>query len=117
MPDGRLLEWLKQDLRYSEHSPSDEALIELVEDAQRIIELYLERPRKLRPSVVARELNSLATNLGKGAKAAEKLGNQGMLLIIAASEANLDAADTDMRQHILYLQRMASWSRKAAQMA
>jgi hypothetical protein len=117
MPDGRLLEWLKQDLRNSEHGPSDEALIELGEDAKRIIKLYLERPEKLRPSAVARELNSLATNLGKGAKAAEKLGNQGMLLIIAASEANLDAGDSNMRQQILYLQRMASWSRKAAQMA
>jgi hypothetical protein len=29
----------------------------------------------------------------------------------------LDAGASDMRQHILYLQRMASWSRKAAQMA
>ncbi len=117
MPNGRLLEWLKQDLQHIEHGPPDEALIELVEDAKRIIKLYLERPEKLRPSAVARELNSLATNLGKGAKAAEKLGNHGLLMIAAMSEANLDVGDTDMRQHILYLQRMASWSRKAAQMA
>jgi hypothetical protein len=115
MPEGRLVAWLEQGLREVEHGPSDEALTELVEDAKRIIKLYLERPRKLRPSAVARELNSLATNLEKGAKAAEKLGNQGLLMIVAMSEANLDAGDCDMRQHILYLQRMAFWSRKAAE--
>lgn len=117
MPDGRLLEWLKQDLRNIEHGPSDEALIELVEDAKRIIKLYLERPEKLRPSAVAGELNKLAKGFEKAAKAAEKLGNQGMLLIVAASEINLEAGDLDMRRHILYLQRMASWSRKAAEVA
>ncbi len=117
MPDRRLLEWLKQDLRNVEHGPPDEALTELVEEAKRIIKLYLERPKKLRPPAVARELNSLATNLGKAAKAAGGLGNQGMLLIVAASEANPDVSDVDMRPHILYLQRMAAMSRKAAQMA
>ena len=40
-----------------------------------------------------------------------------MLLIIAMSETNPDAGDLDMRRHILYLQRMAAWSRKAAEVA
>ena len=114
MPDGRLLQWLKQDLHNSEHGPSDEALSELVEDAERLIKLYLERPTKLRPSMVAGELNSLATHLEKGTKAAETLGNQGLRVIVAMSEANQDSGDLDMRRHILYLQRMASLSRKAA---
>jgi hypothetical protein len=109
--------WLKQDLRDVENGPSDEALIGLVEDAKRIIKLHLDRPEKLRPSAIARELNNLAKGFEKAAEAAERLGNQGMLLIVAASAANLDASDFDMRQHILYLQRMAAWSRKAAQMA
>ncbi|MGO4389497.1 hypothetical protein AB4Y85_18385 [Microvirga sp. 2YAF29] len=117
MPDGRLFQWLRHDLQPLEPGPSDEALIELVEDAKRITKLYLERPRKLRPSAVARELTSLATNLEKAAKAVEKLGNQGLLLIVAMSEVNPDSGDLDMRQHILYLQRMAAWSRKAADVA
>lgn len=108
MPDGRLVEWLRQDLHDVEHGPSDEVLAALVEDAKCLIKLYLERPKKLRPSAVARELNSLATNLGKAAKAAEGLGNQGMLLIVAGSEANPDVGDVDMKPHILYLQRMAA---------
>jgi len=117
MPDGRLLEWLKHDLRDGEHSPSDETVLELIEDAKRLITLYLRRPEKLRPSAVARELNSLATHLNKAAKAAETLGNQGLLMIVSMSEANLDSDELDMRQHILYLQRMAVWSRKAAEVA
>ena len=58
MPDGRLLQWLRRDLQNIEHGPSDEALIELVEDAKRLIKLYLERPERLRPSAVAGELNN-----------------------------------------------------------
>lgn len=117
MPDGRLLEWLKHDLRDVEDGPSGEALLELVEEAKRILALYQERPKKLRPSAVARELNSLATHFNKAAKAAETLGNQGMLMIVSVSEANLDSDELDMRRHILYLQRMAAWSRKAAEVA
>jgi hypothetical protein len=117
MLDGRLLEWLKHDLRDVGHGLSDEALLELIENAKRIITLYQRRPEKLRPSAAARELNSLATHLNKAAKAAERLGDQGMLLIVAMSEANLDAGEFDMRRHVLYLQRMASWSRRAAEAA
>lgn len=117
MPDRRLLEWLKHDLQSIEHGPSEETLTELVEDTQRIIKLYRERPERLRPSAIAGELNKLASGFEKAAKAAERLGNQGLLLIGAMSGANLDAGDLDMRQHILYLQRMASWSRKAAETA
>lgn len=117
MPDGKLLDWLKQDLHKSEHGPSDEALSELVVNAKRLIKLYLERATKLRPSAVARQLTSLATNLEKAAKAAEKLGNHGLLVIASMSEANQDSGDLDMRRHILYLQRIASLSRKAAEAA
>lgn len=117
MTDGKLLDWLECDLHKSEHGPSNEALSELVDDAKRLIKLYLERATKLRPSAVARELNSLATHLEKGAKAAEKLGSQGLLVIVAMLEANQDANDLDMRRHILYLQRIASLSRKAAEAA
>lgn len=117
MPDSRLLKWLQQDLRNARNSPSDEALTALVEDTKRVISLYLDQPEKPRPSAVAREMNSLATNLGKAAKAAEKLGSYGLLLIVTASEANQDPGDLNPKQHILYLQRMAAWSRKAAQIA
>src|SRR5690349_19489795 len=96
-PDGGLLEWLKQDLRHFEHGPSDEALVSLVEDTKRIIRVYLERRVRLRPSAVARQLDSLATNLGKAAKAAEKLGNQGLLMMVAMSEVNPDAVAIEMR--------------------
>lgn len=115
--DRTLVEWLKEDLRSAERCTSEEALIELVENTRRIIELYLEHPKKLRPSAVSRELDSLAMHLEKGAKAAEKLGSQGLLLIIGMSEINQDSANLEMRQHILYLERMASLSRKAAEAA
>jgi len=117
LPDRRLLEWLKQDLRDVKHGPSEEALIGLVEDARRIIQLYLARPAKIRPSAMARELNSLAMHFEKAANAAERLGNQGMILIGVMSGANLEAGELDMRRHILYLQRMAFWSHKAAEVA
>jgi len=117
MPDSRLVQWLRDDLQHLEHGPSGEALSELVEDTKRIITLYLKRPNKLRPSAVARELESLATHLEKAAKAAGKLGDPGLRLVVAMSEANPDAGDLEMRRHILYLQRMASWSRKAAEVA
>ncbi|MXQ14935.1 hypothetical protein, partial [Microvirga makkahensis] len=74
-------------------------------------------PEKLRPSAVAGELNELAKGVETAAKAAERLGNQGPLPIVALSEAHPDADDLDMRRHILYLQRMAIWSRKAAEVA
>lgn len=117
MRGEKLLKWLKHDLQGIEHGPSDEALTELVEDAKRLIKLYLDRPRKLRPSAVSGELNKLASGFEKAAKAAEKVGNQGLLLIVSMSEAGPDSGDPDMRRHILYLQRMAAWSRKAAEAA
>lgn len=67
---------LKRDLRNVEHGPSDEALIDLMEDAERIIAL---------PTA-------------------------------AASETRPDAGDPDMRP-LLYPQRMAAWSGKAAKAA
>ncbi|MXQ14907.1 hypothetical protein, partial [Microvirga makkahensis] len=79
------MEWLKHDLRDVEHGPSDEALSVLMEDAERLIKLYLERPEKLRPSAVAGELNELAKGVETAAKAAERLGNQGPLPIVALS--------------------------------
>jgi hypothetical protein len=36
-------------------------------------------------------------------------------MIVAMSSENQDSAELDMRRHILYLQRMASMSRKAAE--
>jgi hypothetical protein len=68
MPDKKLLDWLHCDLQNIEHRPSDEVLIELAEEAKRIITLYRECPEKLRPSGVARAVNSRATNLRTGAK-------------------------------------------------
>jgi len=115
MSEERLVAWLQRDLQKSEHAPSDEALTVLAEEAERIIKLHLERPEKLRPSSVARELNSLSRNLGKAARAAERLGSRGLMMIVAASETNLDPGDFDPKQHVLYLQRLATWSRKAAQ--
>jgi hypothetical protein len=115
MSDAQLAEWLKQDLQHVEHSPSDEALIELVEDTRRTITLYLESPKKLRPAAAAGELNRLAKGLETAVRAAETVGKQGLLMVIAMSEANQD--DLDPNRHILYLQRMASLSRKAAEAA
>lgn len=60
MPDGKFLDWIKQDLHNTKYGPPDEALTELMEEAKRLIRLYLERATKLRPSAVARELTSLA---------------------------------------------------------
>jgi hypothetical protein len=117
MPDGSLLKWLKQDLQSIENGPPEEALTELVEDAKRIIKLHLERPKRLRPSTVARKLNSLASQYENAAKTAEELGNQVLLMVVTVSGVNQDAGDLGMTQHILYLQRMAAWTRKAAEVA
>jgi hypothetical protein len=117
MSTEQLVEWLKCDLQDARPIPSGDVLVAFVEDAKRIIKLHLERPKRLRPSAVARKLNTLANNLGKAAKAAETLGSQGLQMIVAALDAKQDPGDLDPKQHILYLQRMAAWSRKAAQMA
>lgn len=45
MPEGRLWRWIKRNFRISSHGPADEAPIELSEDARRITELYMKRPR------------------------------------------------------------------------
>jgi hypothetical protein len=112
-----LTSWLQRDLSRLEHIPSREVLEQLAAEAERIIPLYLRRPAKLRPSALERELVSLASHLAKAAKAAERLGNQGLLLIASASSTSRDLEPEAMRKHVLYLQRMAIWSRKAAEVA
>jgi hypothetical protein len=117
MPDGSLVEWLTRDLGHRENSPPVESSVELVEQAELAIRRYLGRPKKLRPSAVARELTRLAKKLKGAANAADRLGDQGWLMIAAASGANQEFDESGMVRHILYLERMAAWSQKGVQVA
>lgn len=92
-------------------------LNELEVTARHLVGLYLGKPKSLRPSAVARELKSLAKSLGRAAMAAERLGEQGMLHLLIASNANRDPEDLDPRKHIDYLVRIARWAERAAETA
>lgn len=92
-------------------------LEELEESAQRLVRLYLGKPKRLRPSAAARELKAMAKGLKRAAVAAERLGEQGMIHLFAASHASGEPDEWDPRPHIDYLERMARWADRAAEIA
>jgi hypothetical protein len=63
---------------------------------------------------MAKELQRLSKHLAAAKSAAERLGDDGLLHIVAASGGNIDGASTSMTAHLAYLERMAGWSQRAA---
>lgn len=117
MNDTSLIEWLRQDLAGLGLSPSEEALAALEDDAKRVITVYLNKAPRLRPSHLANEIKALAGHLEKAARSAERIGDQGLRMIIAASGIGHEPEPSDMREHVVYLRRMAAGSRQAVQTA
>ena len=98
-----------------DHPPPERAIKELERDAQRLVLQYLTKSNPLRPSAMARELKALNKQLARAAKAVERLGEDGMLRLFAASNANRSAENLDPRPHIDYFTRIALYARRAAE--
>jgi len=64
---------------------------------------------------MARELKAMAKGLARAAKAAEAIGEDGMLQILVASEAESIPDYPDWRADAAYLKRMAIWTQRAAE--
>jgi hypothetical protein len=109
------LKRFRRRLRKSRSTISPLALDELEKSAERLVRLYLGKPKRLRPSAVARELKAMAKSLKRAAGAAERLGDQGMIHLFAASHTNTENEDLDPSPHIEYLSRMARWAGRAAE--
>jgi hypothetical protein len=109
------LQLFRQLLREKHSTFSPRALEELEESAKFVVRLYLGKPKRLRPSAVARELKAMAKGLKRAAEAAERLGEQGMTHLFAASQADAENENLDPRPHIEYFSRMARWARRAAE--
>jgi hypothetical protein len=110
----RGLERFRQLLQEKSSTISSLALEELEASAERLVRLYLGKQKRLRPSAVARELKAMAKGLKRAAGAAERLGEQGMTHLFAASHAYAEADNLDPRPHVDYLSRMARWAERAA---
>jgi hypothetical protein len=91
-------------------------LAELEASAKALVCLYLEptKPKRLRPSWVARELRAMAKGLDRAVVATQRVGEQGMLHMMTASNSNTDAVDLNPRPHVEYLVNMARWAQRAA---
>ena len=83
-----LLDWLIKQFGELEHAPPRPSLVELSELAERLVRDRLSAPQPLRRSAVAKKLATLSRNLGRAAKAAVDLGEQGVSQVVLASGAN-----------------------------
>ena len=108
---------LRRDLGRREHAPPYESVVALVEESKRAIEGYLRAPKALRPAEIAKQLTLLSKHLTNAAGVASTLGEQGWLIMAISSGANREAAAGDFTRHLLYLERLAAWSIKAAETA
>jgi hypothetical protein len=89
----------------------------LSDEAERLVRLYLGKSQPLRRAAVAEKLRTLANNLGRAAKAATELGEQGMSQVILASGCS-NPVDSDEHVRIIAnLQDWALWSTRAAETA
>jgi hypothetical protein len=88
-----------------------------VEESKRAIERYLAAPEALRLSEIASQLTDLTRHLTNAAIVAKTLGAQGWLIMAASSGINQEVGDSDFTPHVLYLERLAAWSIKAAETA
>lgn len=109
------LKHFRSQLRENGLAVPPHCLDELEASAENLVRLYLDpsKPKRLRPSHVARELRAMAKGLGRASVAAERLGEQGMVHLLAASNSSGEL-DADHRPHIEYLARIARWALRAA---
>ena len=112
-----LVKWLQRDRGRRDHHPPCESLAALVEESERAINGYLRTPKALRPVEIASQLTSLTKHLTNAARVASTLGGQGWLFMAASSGVNEESGDADFTPHVLYLERLAAWSIKAAETA
>jgi hypothetical protein len=80
LPHYPLLDWLATRFKGAKHAPPRRSLHELAAVMARLVPLYLQRSKPLRPSAVEKRL--LARNLRRAARAAAELGEQSILQVI-----------------------------------
>ncbi len=85
--------------------------------AARLVRLYLQQSPPLRRAAVANKLGTLSKNLGRAAKAASELGEQGMTQVVLASGCNNPLEPAEPIRMIANLQDLALWSTRAAETA
>ena len=116
-PRTTLLNFLKKQFEGQELAPPRRSLRELAEVAERLVRLHLEKPQPLRRAAVAKKLATLSRNIGRAAKAAVALGEQGVSQVVLSSGAS-NPLDTDEPIRIIAdLQDWALWSSRAAETA
>jgi hypothetical protein len=94
-----------------------ETLTELEASVREAVSRYFMGQKRLRPSAMARELRAMAKGLNRASNAAQRMGEQGMLHLYAASNANREPDNWDPSLHVDYLTRMARWAERAADTA
>ena len=80
-----LLNWLIERFDGRELAPPRSSLEELSDVAERLVRPHLEQRQPLRRAAVAKKLATLSKNLGRAARAATDLGEQGMSHVLLAS--------------------------------
>jgi len=84
---------------------------------ERLVRLHLEQRQPLRRAAVAKKLVTLSKNLGRAAKAATDLGEEGMCHVLLASGSNIPVETAEPLRIIANLQDLAQWSTRAAETA
>jgi hypothetical protein len=112
-----LLSWLIEHFDGDELAPPRSSKKELAVVAARLVRLHLGQCQPLRPSALAKKLATLSRNLGRAAKAATELGEQGMSQVLLASGGNNSLETDEPIRIIADLQDWAVWSTRAAETA
>jgi len=112
-----LLNWLIERFDGRELAPPRRSQTELSEVAERLVRLYLNQRQPLRRAAAARKLATLCNNLGRAAKAATDLGEEGLSHFLLASGGNTPVETAEPVRIIANLQDLALWSTRAAETA
>jgi len=112
-----LLNWLIERFDGHELAPPRSSQTELSEAAERLVRLHLKQSQPLRRAAAARKLAMLSKNLGRAAKAATDLGEEGMSQVLLASGGNTPLETAELIRIIANLQDLALWSTRAAETA
>ena len=97
---------------FSEISPL--ALSELEATAEVLVRIHLGKPKRRRPAEVANELRQAAKGLKRAAMAFDRLGEQGMMHLFAASRSYAGTDKLDAIPHVDYCSKMGRWAHDAA---
>ncbi len=90
----------------------ERTLLELEWNSARLVRLYLSRPNRLRPSAMARELRAMAKGLARAAKAAEAIGEDGMVRVLLASEVQSVPDYPEQRSEVVLERVRLAWEAK-----